>query len=172
MNRRGMAIDVDRIEAVTAQIKGQVERADQIIRCFNRFAHSVDHPVAAADLGETVATLVQLGQRLLANLEVSVVVRPCDPPVVITTRPLMVQGMIWSGIQWAAGHVGDDRDMAVAVVRTPYGASVHIGPLANLPAEGVDAGLLAATARLREALNAVVVIDAQAATLQINLASL
>lgn len=169
MSRRGMAMDVERVDAITAQVKDQVARADRIIRCFNRFAHSVDHPVAATDLGEAVATLVQLAQRLLANLEVAVVTAPVELPVVITTRPLMAQGLIWSGIRWAAAHVGDEREIGLGLEQTPEGAAVHIGPLANLPAGGLDTGFLASTEGLREALNAEMVADAAARKLHIHL---
>lgn len=103
MAQRGQDIDMGRIAKVAGQVKGQVEKADRIIRSFNRFAHSVDHPVAPTDVGEMVVTLVQLAQRLLANAGVSAVVRPPEPPVVIATRPLLAQLLIWSGIQWAVG---------------------------------------------------------------------
>jgi light-regulated signal transduction histidine kinase (bacteriophytochrome) len=172
MARRGKAIDTDRINTVAAQVRGQVERADQIIRCFNRFAHSADHPIAAADLGEMSVTLVQLAQRLLASLSVSAVVQPTDEPAVITTRPLMAQSLIWACIQWVAAHLGDSKEISIAVRRSDEGACVLIGPVANPQGEGVDAELLAATEDAREALKAEILTDAAAGRLQIQFATL
>lgn len=172
MARRGGSLDMERIDAITAQVKGQVERADQIIRCFNRFAHSTDHPIAVADVSEMAATLVQLAQRLLAALQVSVVVQPADPPVAIATRPLMAQGLIWSGIQWAATHVGASREITLTVSGTPEGASVGIGPLSEISEEDLDLELRAATRAVQAALGAVVHGDADLKELRIHFTAL
>jgi light-regulated signal transduction histidine kinase (bacteriophytochrome) len=172
MARQGMAIDMDRIDAVTAQVKGQVERADQIIRCFNRFAHSTDHPVAPMDLGESVATLVQLAQRLLAQMEVAADVQPAKTPVVIITRPLMAQELIWAGIQWVAGRLGAKKEITIATDRAGEGARVLIGPAANVPA-GIDETTAAiATEEMTQALQAELSLDPTSGMLQIRLASL
>lgn len=168
MARRGGSLDMERIDAITAQVKGQVERADQIIRCFNRFAHSADHPIAVADVSEMAATLVQLAQRLLAALQVSVVVQPADPPVAIATRPLMAQGLIWSGIQWAAARLGDNREITLAVSGTPERASVSIGPVAEVPEKALAQELPAATRAVQAALGAVIQADAGSKMLQIH----
>ena len=172
MARQGRAIDMDRIEAVTAQVKGQVERADEIIRCFNRFAHSTDHPVAPTDLGQSVATLVHLAQRLLAQLEVSVDVRPTETPVALSTRPLMVQEMIWACIQWVAGHLGEKKALSISTERSGKGARVLIGPVANLSAETAAAVPPTVTEDLQKALNADLSLDPASGMLQIQLAPL
>jgi len=172
MAQQGTTIDMDRIGAVTAQVKGQVERADQIIRCFNRFAHSTDHPVAPMDLGESVATLVQLAQRLLAQMEVVTEVRPSETPVVIVTRPLLAQELIWAGIQWVAGCLDAKQKFAIVVDRSGDGARVLIGPVAGLSAKHTDAVANIATEETTQALQAELSLDPAADMLQIHLASL
>jgi hypothetical protein len=149
-----------------------VARADQIIRRFNQFAHSTDHPVANTDLGETAASLVTLAQRLLAHLEVSVAVQPADPPVMIATRPLLAQELIWAGLEWAAARGGPGREIPVAVQADANGATVAFGPLTGLPQEGVDDAFLAATTPLREALQADVTAEAASGCLLIHLTAL
>jgi len=172
MAQQGMTIDMDRIGAVTAQVKGQVERADQIIRCFNRFAHSTDHPVAPMDLNESVATLVQLAQRLLAQMEVATEVRPSETPVVIVTRPLLAQELIWAGIQWMAGRLDAKQKLTVATDRSGEGARVLIGPVAGLPAGSTDAVANIATEEMTQALRAELALDPASGMLQIHLAPL
>ena len=172
MARQGRPLDMERIEAVTAQVKGQVERADQIIRCFNRFAHSTDHPIAAVDLGETATTLVHLAQRLLAGMEATVVVQPIDPPVMITTRPLMAQELIWAAVQWAASQSGGKKEIALAVERCGAGARILIGPLDHLPEGGLETAFRTATDAVREALQAEIQLDIAAGMLQLELAGL
>ena len=172
MARQGMALDMERIDAVTAQVKAQVERADQIIRCFNRFAHSTDHPIAPVDLGETVRTLVRLAQRLLAGMEVAVEVPPIDPPVVITTRPLMAQELIWAALQWMAVRLGPKKEMSLAVERWGDGARVLIGGSGHSPEGGLDAAFCTATDAVREALQAEIHLDNASGMLQIQLAAL
>lgn len=171
MARHGMAIDIDRIDAVTAQVKGQVARADEIIRCFNRFAHSTDEPVAPTDLGASLTTLIQLAQRPLASLGVTVAVQLSDDPVMITTSPLVAQGLIWAGIQWAAHH-GDKKEMTIAAERCDQGARVLIRPAGKLPDAGVDEELCAATQDVRKVLKAEIFTDAASSMLLIQFASL
>lgn len=172
MAKRGGAADLGRIDAIAGQVKTQVTRADQIIRRFNQFAHSTDHPVAATDLGDTAASLVALAGRLLSHLEVSVAVQPVDPPVTIATRPLLVQELIWTGLEWAAAHRDQTREIPMAVDAAPEGATVRIGPLEGLPRDGVDEAFLAATTPLREALQADVAVEAASGCLLIHLTDL
>lgn len=172
MANRGGTVDLDRIDAIAGQVKMQVTRADQIIRRFNQFAHSTDHPVAATDIGDTATSLVALAQRLLAHLEVSVAVQPVDPPVTITTRPLLVQELIWAGLEWAASHRGQSREISAAVCAAPHGATVKIGPVDGLPEDGLDDGFLAATSPLREALQADLAAEPASGCLLIHLTAL
>jgi len=172
MARRGAALDMDRIDAVTTQVKGQVERADQIIRCFNRFAHSTDHPVAPMDLGASVATLVQLAQRLLAQMEVVVNVQSNETPVVIITRPLMAQELIWAGIQWVAGRRDARKAIDIAVERSGEGARVLIGPVEDPPAGIADAAASIASDEMTQALQAELSLAPASGMLQIQLTPL
>lgn len=172
MANRGGAVDLGRIDAIAAQVKTQVARADQLIRRFNQFAHTTDHPVAATNIGETAACLVALAQRLLAHLAVSVAVQPDEAPVTIATRPLLAQELIWAGIEWATAHRGQHREIPMAVYATAAGAAVQIGPLTGLPASGVDEAFLAATTPLREALQADVTAQAASGCLLIHLTAL
>jgi hypothetical protein len=123
-------------------------------------------------MGETVATLVQLAQRLLAGAGLSAAVRLPEPPVVIATRPLLAQVMIWSGIQWAAGCVGDSNEMPIVVEASAGGASVRIGPLADLTGVGQGSDLLASTTGVREVLNAELSVETASRTLVMQFAAL
>jgi light-regulated signal transduction histidine kinase (bacteriophytochrome) len=172
MARRGGSVDMDRVNAIAAQVKTQVARADQIIRRFNRFAHTTDHPVAATDLGETAASLVMLAQRLLSHSEVTVTVLPADPPVVIATRPLLVQELIWVGLEWAIARGDQSREIPMAVEAAPDGATVRLGPLSGLPGDVVDDAFLADTTPLREALQADLSGEAATGCLLIHLTAL
>ncbi len=167
MAKRGRPFDPDRIATVVAQVKGQVARADRLIRSFNRFAHSVDHPVAPADIGETAADLIHLAQRLLANQGVSVVVRAAAPPVVVPTRPLLAQALMWAAVQWAAGLAGAGREIVVSAEPFAGGARVRVAPPAEAFSEEGLPKLLDETEELREALHARVAADPPAGRLDI-----
>lgn len=172
MAQRGKPIDPERIDAVTAQVKGQVRRADKIIREFNRFAHTTDHPVASVDLNACIANLVQLAQRLIAGLAVRVAVQPNPGPVMVNTRPLLAQALIWSGIQWAVGHCADNREISVAARVCRQGACVRIGGLRRLPGEEACAPFVYATEPLRAELAAEIRTDPGTVALQIRFTSL
>jgi light-regulated signal transduction histidine kinase (bacteriophytochrome) len=172
MAQHGKPIDLERIDAVTAQVKGQVRRADKIIRGFNQFAHTTDHPVASIDLNACIMNLVQLAQRLLARLEVNVALQPSAEPVMVTTRPLLAQELIWAVIQWGAEHCAGTREIAIAAQPSDQGVGVRIDRLANLPTEKNCTPLVSATASLRKELAADIQTDRDAGALKIRFTSL
>ncbi|MGD8243321.1 MAG: hypothetical protein PVF59_10860 [Desulfobacterales bacterium] len=154
MAQRGMPVDMERIDTVTTQVKGQVKRADQIIRRFNNFAHTADNPVAPIDLNACLTTLVQLAQRLLASMDIKVVVQSVPNPVMLITRPLMAQELIWAGIQWSVNHCADGREICLTAATCHQGACVRISRLMDLPAEDGHASLISTTKTLRQDLAA------------------
>jgi light-regulated signal transduction histidine kinase (bacteriophytochrome) len=172
MAQRGMPVDMERIDTVTAQVKGQVQRADQIIRRFNSFAHTADHPIAPIDLNACLLTLVQLAQRLLAKIDIKVAVHTVSDPVIVTTRPLMAQELIWAGIQWGGGLCVDGGEISIAAATCNQGACVQIGQLMNLPAEDGCASLISTTETLRQNLAAEIRAAPDTNMIEIRFASL
>jgi light-regulated signal transduction histidine kinase (bacteriophytochrome) len=172
MSQRGMDVDMERVAKVAGTIMGQVNRADQFLRSFNLFAHCVDRTVYPADLGEVLDTLNQLAKRLFASWEISTEVRLPDKPVILTTRPLLVQTLIWAGVEWARQFLGDNRQMVLSVESNRSGAVVMIGPLENLPdqADGREPSLSAD--EIQEALKAKCSIDRSSGHLWLELSSL
>ncbi len=60
----GMPIEPKRLQSVSEKIVKQVRRANKIVKNINRFSHSVDKPVKRIDLGETLAFMAELSERL------------------------------------------------------------------------------------------------------------
>ncbi len=172
MSQKGMAIDMDRIGTVAGKIKGQVNRADEFLESFNVFAHSVDRTVYPADLGEVVATLNHLAERSFAGRQIVTEVRLPDEPVIITTRPLLVQTLIWSGIEWARAFLGDNRQMVLSVKSCGRGAAVTIGPLENLPTEEDDLQPCLSEREIQDALKAKCYVDRSSGHLSLEFSSL
>jgi light-regulated signal transduction histidine kinase (bacteriophytochrome) len=172
MSQKGMAIDLNRIGTVAGKIKGQVNRADLFLTSFNLFAHSVDRTVYPADLGEVVTTLNQLAEGSLACWEILTEVRLPDEPVVITTRPLLVQILIWSGIEWARPFLGNKRRMVLSVESCRGGAVVMIGPLENLPNEGDELQPCLSERGIQDALKAKCRFDQSSGHLSLEFSSL
>ncbi|MCE5333569.1 MAG: hypothetical protein LLG06_03170 [Desulfobacteraceae bacterium] len=81
----------DRFTRSIGKIEQQVRRGVEITSNFNRFAHSMDHPVVEADLNAVVALTVALSERFarLKNIRLSAIAEP--EPVILSTQPFRLQ---------------------------------------------------------------------------------
>ena len=61
---KGRPLSSERLTTLAGNIRRQVQRADDIIRRLNRFAHSAHEPAASVDLGEVLTFTAALAERL------------------------------------------------------------------------------------------------------------
>jgi hypothetical protein len=81
------------------KIEQQVRRGTEITSRFNRFAHSMDYPLADADLNTIATQTVALAQRFAAlqNVELKGVV--CNCPMMLFTNAFRVQMALTRAIE-------------------------------------------------------------------------
>lgn len=60
LSESGMRLTPEKLREMSGSILEEVDRANAVIRCMNRFAHSVDEFVGDVDLGQIVSLSVQL----------------------------------------------------------------------------------------------------------------
>lgn len=150
----GTAIDPERLKQLAAKITRQVHRADGIIKNINRFSHSVEKPMERVDLGETVAFVADLSQRLAAMRGITVTTMPLSGHIRITTSPFFLENLIWVCLDFAMGCTGDGKTLELVTEKTDRGGQIRLTRLDCLDRKGVhDFASREATALL-EALDA------------------
>jgi signal transduction histidine kinase len=116
----------DRFLRSILKIEAQVRRGVEITGKFNRFAHSVDNPIAKVDLNEIVEQSVALARRFagLKNIELRASIS--GRPVLLVTSPFLLQmvltGVVEAGITYLpaggaiAFEIDSDRERPTVIV--------------------------------------------------------
>jgi signal transduction histidine kinase len=81
----------DRAQRSLRRIRSQVKRGTELGERLNRFAHSMDEPIARVAVDDILDQLVFLMQRFARLRRVTLRVEPVQPSPVISTRPLQLQ---------------------------------------------------------------------------------
>ncbi len=90
MAEKGMPIDPEKFKMITDRIGAQTQRADNIIKNMNRFAHSADHPSVSTDLNELAELFIALSHREAAMRQVTLTVSRENAPAIVTTAPFIL----------------------------------------------------------------------------------
>ena len=91
---KGRPLDPERLKTMSGNIRRQVQRADDIIRRLNRFAHSAHEPAANIDVREIFDFTTALAARLATMKGVSMTIAP-GPPVQMEVRPFQLENLLW-----------------------------------------------------------------------------
>lgn len=87
-------LPAERVKRSVSSISSQIGRANNLMKDLNTFAHSGDQPVAAIDLNQLLLTMIRLTGRKAAAAEITVSMQ-CTDPVIITTKPQLMYGLIF-----------------------------------------------------------------------------
>jgi C4-dicarboxylate-specific signal transduction histidine kinase len=129
---RGQDVDLERFGVQSRKIVEQVRLARQIVRNFNRFAHSVDVDQATVDLDELLEFVVALYARKAAMVEATVSVAKAGKPVALTTSPFALATLVGRGLDIALELIGDGGTIALEAERTDEGVRVKYRGLAGV----------------------------------------
>ncbi|MFZ0447954.1 MAG: hypothetical protein WAL98_01810 [Desulfatiglandaceae bacterium] len=132
MAEKGMAIDPERLKGLAGKIQLQVRRADRIIRNMNTFAHSVDETRSKVDLGEVVAFMAALSDRLASMKGIALEVTPPSRPIMITTSPFLVENIIWRCLDFAMAVAGPGKTVVLTADKDDRGARITFSRLEAL----------------------------------------
>lgn len=121
---QGRPIDPDRFKTMAGKMKNQVQRADNLVKRLNRFAHSADIPLQTVDIGAALELIVSIAQRPATLAEAVLSLNPLDGPAQITTRFFALQHLIWLAIEFLL--TGKHKQIQIAVKATETGAEVRV----------------------------------------------
>lgn len=133
MARRGAPIDPDRIETLAGRILNQVKRADALLKSLNRFAHSVDDPIASVDLNEFLVVSAALAARPAAMRGVTLKAEAADGPLTTATAPFLLLKALFACIEQASQLAGKGQSLNLKAAKSDPGFRIDIGPLTGLP---------------------------------------
>jgi len=89
MAEGGMAIELERLKALSRAVTKQVERADTIVKNMNRFARSTDTSLQTIDLNDVMQLLVALSNRFAVMRGIALAPKLNQSPLAIRTSPFL-----------------------------------------------------------------------------------
>lgn len=114
---KGRPLDPERLKTRAEKIRQQVQRADNIIRRLNRFAHSAHEGAASIDVFEVFEFTVALAARLAAMKTVSLTVEP-GTPVQMEVRPFQLENLLWLCLKQVFALATESQSVVFAAVGT------------------------------------------------------
>jgi len=124
MAERGMAIDPQRLRAMSRTLMKQIKRADTIVKNMNRFAHSADASLQTIDLNDVIELLAALSNRIAVMRGITLNPQLNENPVTLKTSPFLLMNLLWLCLDFAMGAAGDDK--VVELVTQKADANIQI----------------------------------------------
>ncbi len=124
MAERGMAIDPQRLRAMSRTLMKQIKRADTIVKNMNRFAHSADASLQTIDLNDVIELLAALSNRIAVMRGITLNPQLNENPVTLKTSPFLLMNLLWLCLDFAMGVAGDDK--VVELVTQKADANIQI----------------------------------------------
>lgn len=134
MSEQGRPIDPQRLQHVSELIAKQVQRADTIVKNTNTFAHSTDDPVKTINIHDMMNTVLALSCRFADMKGVAVERYPSSSEVVITTKPFLLENLVWLCLDFAMGMTGSGKRVVVEVKKKGDKACILLSGLQDLKA--------------------------------------
>ncbi len=91
MARQGGALDPARLEELIGRVIVRIERADQVVRLLNTFAHSADQPQRRVEAGRVLELMTALGRRPARLKGVDLTLQAPEQEVSLTTSPFLLE---------------------------------------------------------------------------------
>lgn len=106
-------LDTRELQRCAETIAEEVKRGFRVVKNLNVFAHSADRPIAEVDLAELVALMAELAGYLSYASAVVLEKREVAGPRV-TTRPLLLEDLLYRAIVHAFRAVGPDGSIEIS----------------------------------------------------------
>lgn len=130
--QRGKAIDPEKLNRTAQNFLKQINRADEILKNMNRFAHSIDQFSAEVNLRELVELVVDLTRRLAAMRKISLDMRMPQEPLTLTTNPFLLENLVWLCLQFAISATSAGQALILTPEKTEAGICLHIAGIDQL----------------------------------------
>lgn len=165
---KGRPLSPERLKTMSANIRRQVQRADDIIRRLNRFAHSTHEPAATTDLGEVFEFTAALVARLAAMKGVTVSVAMAVP-VAAMVRPFVLENLLWICLKNLFAVTPGNQTVVLGAQALEDEIVISLQMDAELPLTALAAQVASEGQALLAALGASVAVDAEQQLMRLTL---
>lgn len=128
MAASGRPPDPARLGTLADRIGQQVQRADEMTRELNRFAHSMDREADEVDLSEMLALATALSRRPAAQQRVGLTIAPIEAPLRLTVFVFGLQRLIYQCLQAAIGASKPGSQVTLSAMGSAQATKVTIAP--------------------------------------------
>ncbi|MGB5986036.1 MAG: hypothetical protein WBG37_12085 [Desulfobacterales bacterium] len=130
MAAKGRPLDPERLQRLSANIRRQVARADQLAKESHRLAHSLDAPQGPSDLGQALELATALASRFAAMAEVAIEIDPGPAAVSLPVSTFKLLHLIWLAMEFALTGMHKGGCLGIAMEKSPPRAVLRLAPLA------------------------------------------
>ena len=169
MGEKGISIDLQRLKSLAGKIRNQVQRADEIVRNMNSFAHSVDRAENAIEMGELLALMTTLAHRFATMQGVNLELEPPQKSVIVTTNQFFLEHLIWLCLEFAMDKAGEEKIVGLILEKEGSAVRIRINGLKDLQPPTINNFLTDAAKALLEAIGAKVSADSGKGELVVSL---
>ena len=169
MGEKGISVDLQRLKSLAGKIRNQVQRADEIVRNLNSFAHSVDRAVNTIEMGELLALMTTLAHRFATMRGVTLELKPPQKSITITTNQFFLEHLVWLCLEFATDKAGDEKLVGLILEKAGSAVRIRFTGLEDLQTPTINSFPTDATKALLEAIGAKISVDGGAGELVINL---
>jgi C4-dicarboxylate-specific signal transduction histidine kinase len=134
MAEKGKTLESERLKTLAYKVKGQVQRADGILKNLNELARSLEASMEGVDLNETLDLVMGLSTRFASAQGVTLVRKQSENPVAVTTSPFLLQNILWLCLEFAMEMIGKEKKVGLVAEKTETGATVRFTHLEGLMA--------------------------------------
>lgn len=138
MAKKGMNVDMDRLQSLAGTMLKQVQRTNTIIKNMNRLAHSLDDPESQVDLNSLLELMINLSERTTVTRGFKVSAAFPDAAITITTHPFFLENLIWLILEFAMNVTGDVKTIKIKPAKTDSGATISFTGLEQITKSAFD----------------------------------
>jgi signal transduction histidine kinase len=154
MAAHGRPADPARLETLADRIGQQVQRADEMARLLNRFAHSADKTQEEVDLSEMLVLAAALSRRPAALQRIALEIAPTNEPLRLTIFAFGLQHLLYECLQAAMAACGPGGEATLCATSSAEALKVEISTGGPANAAAKDVVVPEAVSELAAALNA------------------
>jgi len=114
LSGKGMELKPERLRSMSDSIIEEVERANNIVRHMNSFAHSVDDFIGEVDLNKIVSLMIKLSKLNPISKTVKIKFLETDSPM-IETSPFFLENLLYHALNYALSAVSPDRYIQISL---------------------------------------------------------
>lgn len=130
LSESGMELKTERLRSMSDSIIEEVDRANDVIRCMNTFAHSVDTFIREIDLKEAVTLAMRLAglNPICKAVKIELVEAGSHT---IYTSPFFLENLLYHIFYLALSAASPEKHIKVSLLADSGGAGVEISGLAS-----------------------------------------